>query len=75
MNEKDCKMQRSLQNATLIETAREIINNAQTDYVQITYNPECTVAFAQRHNDIAFAKCEYVVAVMSKLINRLERGQ
>lgn len=75
MNDKDCKMQRSLQNATLIKAANEIVSQAEQDYVQITYNPECSVAFAQRHNDVAYAKWLHVNNVMTRLINRLERGQ
>jgi hypothetical protein len=71
MNDKDCKMQRSLQNATLIKAANEIISQAEQDYVEITYNHECTVAFAQRHNDVAYAKCQHVVQIMNKLINKL----
>ena len=58
--------------STLINAAKDVISKAEQDYVQISYNPECSVAFAQKHNDVAFAKCQYVVQIMDRLIKRLE---
>lgn len=58
----------------LVDSARDVIRAAHFKYYSIN-NDAVDLKIAQRRNEIAFAECERTVAIMERVINRVQANK